>query len=147
MADDPPLYFRKRLGGLYPSSAAASDALAQIGDGNIRVRMTNPRGNVRRNGLYWAVLGIATPLLSERVEGAPLTVKLLHRVLKDRAGLFAVVKLPSGEAIKDYDSIAFDKMPETDRAEFVTFALGTLSKWLGVEVSELTREGEQQFAA
>ena len=109
-------------------------------DGDVRVRITRTRGNTRRNGLYWAVLGIAAPMLNEKAPG--LTVELLHRVLKDRYGLYKTVTLPSGETVKDYDSISFAKMTEDERAGFIDFALTTLSNWLGVTVTDLRREGE-----
>jgi hypothetical protein len=141
MADKPPLYFEKRLGGLFPVSKAAQDALEAV-HGRVRVDIRQTRGNVRRNGLYWACLSIAAPMLSERIEGDALTVDLLHKILKDRAGLVRIVKLPSGQDFKDYDSISFAKMTENERAEFITWALATLSKWLGVKVDELMREGE-----
>lgn len=146
MADEAPLLFRKVLGSLRPANAAATDALAAIGDKPIRCRITRTTGNVRRNALYWACLGVAAPMLSERIDGAALNAELLHQVLKDKAGLVRVITLPSGETIKDYQSTSFSKMPENERAAFVDWALQTLSKWLGVEVTDLRREGEAQAA-
>lgn len=145
MADNsPPLLFKRVLGSLRPANRAAEDAMAQLGDKPVRVRITAVRGNVARNAFYWAILGIAAPMLSEKVEGDALTAKLLHGVLKDRYGLVPVIKLPSGEAIKDYDaaSTAFHRMTEPDRAIYVDWAVATLSKWLGVSVDDLRREGE-----
>lgn len=143
MADTPPLLFTKRLGMLAPANRAAEEAMQAI-DGTVRVRITRTRGNARRNGLYWAVLGVACPMLEEKAPN--LTVDLLHRVLKDRYGLVRIITLPSGEQVKDYDSISFAKMPENDRAKFIDWALATLSSWLGCEVSELRREGEREAA-
>lgn len=142
MADEPPLIFRKVLGSLRPASRAAEEALAAIDDKPVRVRITRTTGNVRRNGLYWACLGVAAPMLSERIEGDALSPELLHRILKDRAGLVRVIALPSGDVIKDYDSTSFAKMPENERARFVDWALDTLSRWLGCNVTDLRREGE-----
>lgn len=146
MADEPPLIFRKVLGSLRPANRAAEEALAAIDDKPVRVRMTRTSGNVRRNGLYWACLGVAAPMLSERIEGDALNAEMLHRILKDRAGLVRVITLPSGDVIKDYDSTSFAKMPENERARFVDWSLETLSKWLGVNVTDLRREGEAQAA-
>lgn len=142
MADEAPLLFRKVLGGLRPAGRAAEEALAAIDDKPVRIRITKTAGNVRRNALYWACLGVAAPMLSERIEGDPLTPDLLHRILKDRAGLVRAITLPSGDTIKDYDSTSFAKMPENERARFVDWALATLSKWLGCDVTDLRREGE-----
>jgi hypothetical protein len=144
--DTPPLLFRKVLGSLRPANAAATEALSALDDKPTRVRITRTSGNVRRNGLYWACLGVAAPMLSERLEGDPLTPELLHRVLKDRAGLVRIITLPSGDTIKDYESTSFAKMPENERARFVDWALSTLSKWLGCDVTDLRREGEMEAA-
>lgn len=145
MADDnPPLLFKRSLGSLRPANKAAEEALANLGEKPVRVRITSVGGNVRRNGLYWAVLGLVVPILSEMVEGDALTTSLLHRILKDRYGLVPVVTLPSGDKVKDYEaaSTAFHRMSEPDRAEYVTWALMTLSKWIGVNVETLRQEAE-----
>ena len=139
MPDTPPLLFTKRLGMLAPANAAAEQALKAI-DGTVRVELKSMRGNVRRNALYWACLGVAAPMLDEKAPG--ITVDLLHKVLKDRAGLVRIVTLPSGEQVKDYDSISFAKMTEPERAGFIDWALTAVSAWLGVDVTELKREGE-----
>lgn len=146
MSDVAPLLFRKVLGSLRPANKAAEDALAALDDKPVRARITRTAGNTRRNGLYWACLGVAVPMLSERIEGPALSVDLLHRILKDKAGLFKLVTLPSGDTIKDFDSISFAKMPENERAAFIDWALETLSKWLGVAVTDLRREGESEAA-
>ena len=137
MADAPPLLFERRLGGLFPSNPAAEQALSAVA-GRVRVKITRTQGNNKRLALYWIVLGIAAPMLDEVAPG--LTDKLLHNVLKDRAGLVKVVTLPSGDKIKAYDSISFHTMTEVERAGFIDFAFTTLSKWLGVSVDELTKE-------
>lgn len=141
MADEPPLMFRKVLGGLRPVNQAAMDALAAVeGDSPVRVRITRTRGNIARNGLYWAVLGVAAPMLEERLDG-PMTVTMLHRVLKRKGGLAHPVTLPSGEIEWNYDSISFAKMPEPKRAEFIDWSLRTLANWLGCSEEELRTEG------
>ena len=137
MADEAPLYFERRLGGLFPVNPAAEQAVAAI-DGKVRVKITRTQGNNRRIALYWIVLGIAAPMLDEQAPG--LTDTLLHNVLKDRYGLVRIVTLPSGEQVKDYDSIGFATMTEPERAAFVDFAFKTLSSWLGVSVEDLTKE-------
>ena len=137
MADEAPLLFERRLGGLFPVNDAAEKALAAV-SGRVRVKITRTRGNNKRIALYWVTLGIAAPMLDEQAPG--LTDQLLHQVLKDRYGLVKVVKLPSGEEIKDYDSISFHSMTEPERAGFIDWAFTTLSKWLGVPVETLTKE-------
>jgi hypothetical protein len=146
MADEPPLLFRKVLGALRPASKAAEAALAAIDDKPIRVRITRTTGNVRRNALYWACLGVAAPMLSDKIDGPALNVELLHRILKDKAGLVRVITLPSGDTIKDYESTSFAKMPENERAAFIDWALTTLSKWLQCDITDLRREGESEAA-
>ena len=142
MADEIPLLFKRSLGSLRPANRAAEEALATLGDKPVRVRITSVGGNVRRNGLYWAVLGLVTPILSEMIEGDALTTRLLHRILKQRYGLVPVVTLPSGDKILDYEaaSTAFHRMTEPDRAAFVDWAFSTISKWIGVDVHVLMEE-------
>jgi hypothetical protein len=137
MADAPPLFFERRLGGLFPVNDAAEKALAAV-SGRVRVKITRTQGNNKRIALYWIVLGLCAPMLDEQAPG--ITDELLHTVLKDRYGLIRIVKLPSGEEVKDYDSISFHSMTEPERAAFITWAFETLSKWLGVSVEDLTRE-------
>jgi len=146
MADTAPLIFRKVLGSLRPVGKAAEDALAALDDGAVRIRITRTAGNVKRNALYWACLGVAAPMLSERIEGDALNVELLHRILKDRYGLVRVIRLPSGDVIKDYESTSFASMPEPERRAFVDWSIETLSKWLGCDITDLKREGESQAA-
>lgn len=142
MSDQPPLIFRRVLGSLRPVGPIAEQAVAALDDGPVRVRITRTAGNVRRNALYWSVLGLAAPMLSERIEGDAIDAEMLHRILKDRRGLVRVIMLPSGDTIKDYDSTSFAKMAEPERAAFVDWALDTLSKWLGCNVEDLRREGQ-----
>ena len=141
MADKAPLLFAPRLGGLFPVNAAAQKAMQAI-DGKIRIEIKRTRGNTRRMGLYWSVLHLAAPILSEMIEGDPIDENMLHKILKDRKGLYREVVLPSGEVWKDYDSISFHKMPEHERAEYVTWALAALSKWTGIDVTTLRKEAE-----
>lgn len=143
MADEAPLLFERRLGGLFPANPAAEKALAAV-QGKVRVKITRTQGNNKRIALYWITLGIAAPMLDEQAPG--LTDQLLHNVLKDRAGLVKIVTLPSGEQIKDYDSISFHKMTEVERAAYIDFAFKTLSAWLGCSVEELTQEAKGEAA-
>jgi hypothetical protein len=143
MADEVPLIFERRLGGLFPANPAAEKALAAV-SGKVRVKITRTQGNNKRIALYWITLGIAAPMLDEQAPG--LTDSLLHKVLKDRYGLVKVVKLPSGQEIKDYDSISFHQMTENERAAYIDWSFKTLSSWLGVSVEELTSEAREQAA-
>jgi len=145
MADTAPLFFERRLGGLFPACPAAQKALDAI-SGKVRLKITRTQGNSRRIALYWIVLGITAPMLSERCEGDALDDQMLHRILKERRGLYTTTKLPSGEVVKNYDSISFASMTENERAAYVDWAFETLSKWLGVPVATLTHEGEREAA-
>lgn len=138
MADKPPLMFRPHLGGLYPASPAAERAYASL-DRNalVKVEFKRTRGHQGRMSLYWVVLAKAAPALSDMCQGDALDEAMLHRVLKDRRGLFTETVLPSGEVVKNYDSISFHKMSEPDRSEYVSWAFATLAKWLGITEAEL----------
>lgn len=135
----PPILMKRHLGGLYPASPYADKALQALDKGApVKVEFKRTRGNDRRMALYWVVLAKAADALSEICEGDPLDEHLLHRVLKDRKGLYSETVLPSGEVIKNYDSISFAKMTENERAEFIDWSFKTLAKWLNVSVEELT---------
>lgn len=145
MADDsPPLLFRKVLGGLRPANRAAEEAIAEMGDQTVRVRITRTTGNVKRLRFYWACVGITVDNLSDRVEGGILTTKAMHKKLKRDLGLAKpIVSKKTGEIIDwDYDSISFDKMPELERIAFVDAALAKMSGWLGCDVADLRSESE-----
>jgi hypothetical protein len=62
MSDEAPLFFERRLGGLFPACPAAEKALAAV-QGRVRVKITRTQGNNKRLALYWIVLGIAAPML------------------------------------------------------------------------------------
>lgn len=143
MPDSPPLFFERRLGGLFPVNDAAEQTLSAV-QGRVRVKITRSQGNNKRIALYWIVLGLAAPMLDEQAPG--ITDALLHKVLKDRYGLVRVVTLPSGEQVKDYDSISFASMTEPERAAYIDFAFKTVSSWLGVDVETLTSEAKGQAA-
>jgi len=142
MADEPILLFKKVFGALRPANKAAERALDALDDKPMRVRITRTTGNIKRNALYWSVLHIAAPLLSEAVEGGVFTAELLHRVLKDRYGLVTVLRLPSGDVVKDYDSTSFASMTEPERAAFIDWSITTLSAWLKCDVTTLRNEAE-----
>jgi hypothetical protein len=140
VADEAPLFFEARLGGLFPACPAAERAVSAI-QGRVRLKITRTQGNNKRIALYWIVLGIAAPMLDEQAPG--LTDVLLHKVLKDRYGLVRIITLPSGEQIKDYDSISFVKMTEPERSAFIEWAFQTVGKWLGVPVETLISEARK----
>ena len=139
MAESPPLMFRRHLGGLYPANPAAERALAAI-EGQVKVEFKRTRGNQGRMALYWIVLAKVAPSLSALCEGDAIDETMLHRILKDRRGLYTSTTLPSGQVEKNYDSISFAKMAEPERNEFVQWAFETLAKWLGVDVTALTSD-------
>jgi hypothetical protein len=139
MADAPPLFFERRLGGLFPACPAADKALAAV-QGRVRVKITRSQGNNKRIALYWIVLGLAAPMLSEKCSGDAIDDEMLHEILKDRRGLYTTTVLPSGEIVKNYRSISFHQMAEDERAKYIEWSFETLSKWLEVPVETLTEE-------
>lgn len=143
MAEKPPLLFTRNAFGLRPANTAAEEALKSI-EGTVRVEIKSTRGNWQRLKLYWACVNLAVENLDERVPG--LTAKLLHQKLKRESGKARKIEFPSGDVEWDYDSISFDKMTENERAEYITWALAAMSRWLGCSVEELRREGEQEAA-
>lgn len=142
MADSPPLFFERRLGGLFPACPAAEKALEAV-QGRVRVKITRSQGNNKRIALYWLTLGIAAPMLSEQCSGDAIDDEMLHEILKDRRGLYTTTVLPSGEIVKNYRSISFHQMAEHERAKFIEWSFLTLSKWLQVPIETLLEEARQ----
>ncbi len=139
MSETAPIIMRKHLGGWHPASPAAEKALAALDSSSpVKVAFKRTRGNQARMGLYWIVLAKAAPMLSELCEGDALDENMLHRILKDRRGLYTTVTTPNGDTFKNYDSISFHKMPENERNEYIQWAFESLAKWLGVSVFDLT---------
>lgn len=143
MADNEPILFRKSFGALRPVTPAAEEMMASLPDKLLRVEVTNVRGNTKRLALYWVCLKKACELLSDAVDGI-LSRKALHRWLKREAGLAKpIVSRKTGEVIDyDYESIAFENMPENERAQFIDTALERISRRLGCDVTQLRQEGE-----
>jgi hypothetical protein len=71
----------------------------------------------------------------------------LHNVLKDRAGLVKVVTLPSGEQIKDYDSISFHKMTEPERARPKATARPPKAGTPNEDIRQIPRRSEKAIHA
>lgn len=141
MAETIPLLFKPHLGGLHPVNPAAEKAVAALVKGApVKIEIKRTRGNQGRLALYWVVLGKAAGPLSDKCEGDALDEAMLHRVLKDRRGLYTTTILPSGETVKNYDSIGFAKMTEPERNDYVQWAFETLAKWLGIEPAQLTSD-------
>lgn len=146
MSESAPLLFKRKLGTLAPANRAAEEAVRALEDRTqVRVEIKATRGNWQRMKLYWACVNLAVENLDELVPG--LTSKLLHQKLKRESGRARKVEFPSGDVEWDYDSISFDKMTENERAEYITWSLETLSRWLGCDVQDLRREGELEAAA
>lgn len=144
MADKEPLLCDIVLGTLRPRNQAAREALDKYPHGTtVRIEIKLVRGNVKRMAWYWVMLRIALDNLADAFDG-PMTPTMLHTWLKRRAGLSRPIKSrKTGEVVAwDDDSISFNKMPEHERAEFVTFASATLSQRLGVDVATLKHEAE-----
>lgn len=145
MSDSEPLLFRRSLGSLVPSTAAAEDAMKAVPLGTlVRIEIKRSQGNQRRMAWYWVMLKLALENLDDAFDG-PVTTRHLHRWLKREAGLAApIVSRKTGEIIDyDYDSISFANMAEHERAKFIDFACQKLSARLGVDVSTLKSEAQE----
>ena len=148
MADDKePLLFRSMLGTLRPVTAAAEEAARAVGGAEIRIEIKRTTGNTRRMALYWVCLRIACEHLSDAVDGI-LTTKALHRRLKRELGIAKpIVSRRTGQVVDyDYESISFEKMPENERSDFINAAFELLSRWIGCDVTTLTKEAEREAA-
>ncbi len=146
MTDREPILFRKAFGSLRPVTPEAEAMLATLPDRAVRVEVKGIKGNTRRLAFYWVCLKVGCEQLSDAVDGI-MTPRILHRFLKRRCGLSTpIVSKKTGEVVEwDDESIAFENMPESARAEYIDQAVGKLSEWIGCDVTELRREGEARF--
>jgi len=143
MAKDeaPPALFSRKVGGMWPANDAAEKMLSALKEDEVfEARLVRTRGNQKRLAHYWVIMAKAAEALNDRCEGDALDSELLHRVLKDRRGLYGLVTLPSGDVVKDYRSIGFSSMTEDERAAFIDWAFHTVAGWLGCSIQEL-KEG------
>lgn len=136
--ETPPALFSRKLGAMWAANDAAEKLLQPFKDGEVfEARIVRTRGNQKRLALYWLVMAKAAEALNAQCEGDALDSELLHKVLKDRRGLYGLVTLPSGDTVKDYRSIGFSTMTEPERAAFIDWAFHTVAGWLGCTVPEL----------
>lgn len=140
MTERAPLYFTARLGGLFPASAKAEEALREI-KGRVRVEIKGGVANQRRRGLYWSVAALVTPLLNQ-MHGMTLDEDDLHDITRDKLKLYDEVKLPSGEVHRKRRSTNNRAMNEAERAAYTDQALTLWSTWLGVDVATLQQEAQ-----
>lgn len=140
VTDEAPLFFERRLGGLFPANAAARDAVAAI-EGKVTVKITRANRNQRRRALYWLVASIVTPLLND-MHGLDLTESELHDLTRKRLGMVDHVVLPSGDTIERLHSTSDGAMQEPARAAFTDKAFRLWSRWVGVPVDTLTQEAQ-----
>jgi len=140
MTNEPPLIFEARLGGLFPANRMAEEAMREV-KGRVQVQIKGGTANQRRRGLYWACAHIVVDLLNN-AHNMTLTEADLHDITRDKFRMYDEIKLPSGEVLRKRHSTSTRAMNEAARAEYTTRALGLWSKWCGVDVDTLRREGE-----
>lgn len=140
MADEAPLIFGQRLGGLFPVNAAAKEAVKAI-QGQCTVKIAKANRNQRRRSLYWVVASIVAGLLNDQ-HGLALSEQDLHDITRKKVGLYDEIILPSGEVHMKLRSTSDRAMQEPERAAFTDKAFSIWSRWTGVEVETLAREAE-----
>src|SRR3546814_7967362 len=82
----------------WSADVCSSDLAMHDITGKVRVEIKQTRGNMRRMAVYWAILSTAVPILSNMIEGDPIDENMLHKILKDRRGLYREVILQIGRA-------------------------------------------------
>ena len=140
MTSEPPLIFEAHLGMLRPANRMAEEAMKEI-RGRVSVTIKGGQANQRRRGLYWSCAHIVVDLLNN-AHNMTLTEADLHDITRDKFRMYDEIKLPSGEVLRKRHSTSNRAMNEAARAEYTTRALGLWSKWCGVDVDTLRREGE-----
>jgi hypothetical protein len=144
MADEAPLLFNTRLGGLFPANAAAEQAMQEI-KGRVAVKITGGKANQRRRSLYWLVAALVVPLLNQK-HGLTLDDEDLHDITRDKLKLYDEIALPSGEVHRKRRSTKNRAMNEAERAAYTTRAFELWSTWTGVDVTTLRDEAERAAA-
>ena len=142
--DKAPLYFTTRLGGLFPASASAEEAMQEI-KGRVTVKISGGRANQRRRSLYWSVAALVVPLLNQAHQ-LTLDEDDLHDITRDKLKLYDEIKLPSGEIHRKRRSTSNKAMNEAERSAYTTRALELWSTWTGVDVTTLRDEAERLAA-
>ncbi len=146
MKDAPPLLFHVVLGALRPLNPPAANAVKALKPGDrIAVKFGKGGFNLKRLGYYWVLLDVASEHLSDRLP-SPIGSEQLHRVMKEKLGLYTEIPLPSGEVFKDYESISVATMSEPDRSAWVERVSNVLARWLGVPVQDLLNEAKSRDA-
>jgi hypothetical protein len=147
MPDKEPILARLAFGSLRPATPAAETVFNSLDPKKAyRIDVKGIRGNTRRLALYWVCLKVGCEQLSDAVDGK-MSPRILHRYLKRRCGLSSpIISKKTGEVIDwDDESIAFEKMPESERTAYIDHALETLSKWIGCDITTLRDEAQAQF--
>lgn len=142
MVDKSPLYFKARLGGLFPANSAAEEAVRQI-KGRVVATIKGGVANQRRRGLYWSVCALVVPILNEQ-HRMTLSENDLHNITKRKLGVGEEFTLPSGETYFKPASTSNRAMNEAERAAYTDKALNLWSTWVGIDV--LTLKNEAQHA-
>ena len=140
MGNEPPLIFEAHLGMLRPANRMAEEAMKEI-RGKVSITIKGGQANQRRRSLYWACAHVVTPILND-LHNLTLTEAELHDITRDKFGMFDEMVLPSGQVLKRYHSTSNRAMTENARSEYTNRALDLWSRWIGVDVTTLRREGE-----
>lgn len=140
MSDNLPLIFEAHLGMLRPANRMAEEAMREV-RGKVTVTIKGGQANQRRRSLFWACAHVVTPILND-MHNLTLTEAELHDITRDKLGMFDEIALPSGQVLKRYHSTSNRAMTESARSEYTNRALELWSRWIGVDVTTLRREGE-----
>jgi hypothetical protein len=126
----------KKLGALRPCDEQGEEALRLVRDGEVKVKITQPR-NIRFHRLFFSLL----KLVAENNPNFHSTDDVLD-YLKMKLRLFTVVQFPDGSTHTRLGSISFAKMDETEFHAFAKRCIDVLSDyWLpGVTSEDVHRE-------
>jgi hypothetical protein len=102
---------------MVPADPEAEAALSKIPMGEtLAVKLDRSRSNPQ-NRLYWAIIDHVAPAVGYE------TPKALHKALKVALGYYDVVRLPSGTALVDTQSTAFDGMSHDEFQAYMDGAI------------------------
>lgn len=132
----------KKLGALRPCDEQGAEALRLIRDGEVKVKITQPR-NVRFHRWFFSLL----KLVAENNPNFNSTDDVLD-YLKVKLRLYDVVQFPDGTTHYRLGSISFSKMDETEFHAFAKRCIDLLTDfWLpGVTSEDVYREFLERIA-
>lgn len=130
------VYYRKVPNGFIPADDYARQEFEELENNRVyRIQVSKPRSG-RQHRLF---MGLCAKI-ADNIDGA--TTQAMYTYIKGRLGHCDIVQLPNGDKVRNYKSIAFDKMPQDEFQNFMNDAVELICSELipGLNNQELMDE-------